>query len=89
MTGFQVMARRCSTCIYCKDWRGTPLATLEDQCRDRYMGFSGYRACHSQKRNGNACCRGFWDKHRDEFPMGQIAQRLGFVEYVEPLDLHK
>ena len=28
------------------------------------------------------CCRGFWDAHKDEFPAGQIAQRLCLVQFV-------
>jgi hypothetical protein len=86
MTGFFVMARRCSTCIYRKDWMGTPIEKLEDQVRDRYVGFRGHRICHCQKRGEKACCRGFWDHHRDEFAAGQIAQRLGLVVFVEPTD---
>lgn len=81
--GFQVMRRRCKTCIYRKglNWN---LQWLEDQVRDKWIGFSGYRICHNQKRRGKACCRGFWDHHKDAFAAGQIAQRLGLVEYVEP-----
>ncbi len=83
MTRFQVMSRRCLTCIYRKD-STLDLAALEDQVRDPYVGFKSYRVCHHQPRNGRACCRGFWDHHRDEFAAGQIAQRLGLVEFVEP-----
>jgi hypothetical protein len=84
---FEVMARQCSTCIYRKSWCGTPIATLEDQVRETHRGatgFKGHRICHSQKRSGKACCRGFWNKHRDEFAVGQIAQRLNLVVYVDP-----
>jgi hypothetical protein len=80
---FPVMRRRCKTCIYRKGlyW---DLEHLEDQVRDKWIGFKGHRICHSQKRSGKACCRGFWDHHKDEFATGQIAQRLGLVSYVEP-----
>jgi hypothetical protein len=84
MNGFQVMSRLCETCIYRKSWQGTPVEELEDQVRDRWIGFSGYRVCHSQKRGRKACCRGFWNKHKCEFAAGQIAQRLKLVEFVEP-----
>ena len=43
-----------------------------------------HRICHSQKRTGKVCCRGFWNRHKDEFAAGQIAQRLDLVAYVEP-----
>lgn len=82
---FQVMARRCSTCIYRKDLHWD-LTKLENQVRDPHMGFNGYRICHHQKRRGKICCRGFWDHHKNEFPLGQIAQRLNMVTYVEPTE---
>ena len=31
-----------------------------------------------------ACCRGFWNRHKDEFAVGQVAQRLGLVVEVGP-----
>ena len=87
---FQVMSRLCATCIYRKTWCGTPVATLEDQVREKHRGatgFQGYRVCHSQKRGRNgACCRGFWNRHKWEFAAGQIAQRFNMVEFVEPTE---
>lgn len=77
---FKVQLRMCSACIYRPDWQGTPLAELENQVRDPHMGFKGHRVCHHSK---DVCCRGFWEVHRDEFPAGQIAQRLGVVEFVD------
>jgi hypothetical protein len=85
--GFKVMSRQCATCIYRPTWRGTPIAVLEDQVREKHRGatgFQGFRVCHSQKRGGKACCRGFWNRHKWQFAAGQIAQRLGLVEFVEP-----
>jgi hypothetical protein len=86
---FQVMRRQCKTCIYRKSWCGTPVKQLEDQVREKHRGatgFKGHRICHSQKRGGEACCRGFWNRHKDRFSAGQIAQRLNWVEFVEPQD---
>jgi hypothetical protein len=70
----------CETCIYRKElnWH---IEELEDQVRDKYVGFKSYRACHHA--DGGVCCRGFWERHRDEFAAGQIAQRLGLVEFVD------
>lgn len=76
---FKVQARRCATCIYRKD-SSLDIKVLEDQVRDRYVGFKDHRICHHSK---DACCRGFWDHHRDNFPLGQIAQRLNMVEFVD------
>ena len=77
--GFKVQRRMCRTCIYHK---GSPLdlAELERQVRDPHMGFKGFRICHHSK---DACCRGFWDMHKDEFAVGQVAQRLGLVCFVD------
>lgn len=76
---FKVQSKRCKTCIYNKN-SPLNLEQLENQVKDRYGFYSGHRICHSSK---NVCCRGFWDKHKDEFAAGQIAQRLKLVEFVE------
>ena len=41
------------------------------------------RECHHAKRGSGVCCRGFWDRHADDFQAGQIAQRLNLIEYVK------
>lgn len=78
---FKVQRRRCATCIYRKD---TPLdiRKLENDVADPKMEgfFTGYRVCHHSK---GVCCRGFWDKHKDHFAAGQIAQRLKLVKFVD------
>ena len=75
---FKVQRKSCATCIYRKDSR-LDIAKLENDVRDEYMGFKGYRVCHHSK---DVCCRGFWNRHKWEFAAGQIAQRLGLVEFV-------
>lgn len=79
--GFRVRAKACATCIYRKD---SPLdiGKLEADVADKHMAglFAGYRVCHHSK---DACCRGFWNRHRDHFALGQLAQRLGLVKFVE------
>lgn len=79
---FKVKRKACATCIYRKD---SPLdiRKLENDVRDNYGGFKGYRECHSPKRKSGACCRGFWNRHKWKFAVGQIAQRLKMVEYVD------
>ena len=76
--GFKVMDRQCLTCIYRKD---SPLdiKKLESQVTDKHGGFKGYRICHHSE---DVCCRGFWNRHKDKFPLGQIAQRLNAVEFI-------
>ena len=77
--GFRVQKRMCETCIYRPD---SPLSLekLENDVRDKHIGFRAHRICHHSK---DACCRGFWEAHKDDFPMGQIAQRLNMVVFVE------
>jgi hypothetical protein len=81
---FEVQKKQCETCIYRKD---SPLdvKSLEAQIADPRMAgfFTGYRVCHEQPRRRKACCRGFWNRHKDHFTAGQIAQRLNWVEFVD------
>lgn len=76
---FKVQKKMCATCIYRPD-SSLDLEVLEDDVRDPYMGFKGHRVCH---HSDDVCCRGFWNAHKDEFQMGQVAQRLDMVEFVE------
>ena len=82
---FKVRRTACDTCIY---KGGIPLnrdlEEIEAEIKDEHGYFDGYRICH---HSGNSCCRGFWNKHKDDFPAGQIAQRLGFVEFVDEENL--
>ena len=79
VAGFKVQRRMCATCIY-HPASALDLKKLEDDVRDPHIGFKGHRICHHSK---DACCRGFWDAHKDEFAAGQIAQRLNCVVFVE------
>ena len=68
----KVRKTSCKTCIYRND-SPLDLSMLENEVADGHAGMNGHRICHHTK---TVCCRGFWNKHKDEFPMGQIAQRL-------------
>ena len=78
---FKVQKRQCATCIYRPD-STLDLKHLEAQIADSHLEgyFKGHRQCHHSNR---ACCRGFWEKHKDSFTMGQLAQRLNMVEFVD------
>jgi len=69
----------CATCIYRPD-SPLDLRRLENAIRDNYGGFKDYRVCH---HSDDVCCRGFWLHHKNKFAMGQIAQRLNCVEFVD------
>lgn len=75
---FKVQEKMCQTCIYRPD-SPLDLEKLEDQVRDQHMGFKGHRICH---HTSDVCCAGFWARHKDEFQLGQVAQRLNMVEFV-------
>jgi hypothetical protein len=79
----KVQRRQCETCIFKRRyWTAQHLAALLDEIRDPRMAgfFKGYRLCHHSR---DACCAGFWARHKDHFTAGQLAQRLGLVELVE------
>jgi len=75
---FTVQKKMCSTCIYRKD-SCLDIKELEAQVADKFGGFKGHRICH---HSDDVCCRGFWNRHKDKFAMGQIAQRLNMVRFV-------
>lgn len=83
----KVQVKQCATCIYRADldW---DVKELERQIADPHMKgfFKGYRICH---HSTDAVCRGFWNRHRDHFTLGQLAQRLGFVKFVRPAVMAK
>lgn len=76
----KVQSRACATCIYTKAWYGTPIEELEAQVADGHGGFQGSRICH---HSNDVTCRGFWNRHKDQFAAGQIAQRFACVEFVD------
>lgn len=80
MTAFLVQKRMCASCIYHPN-SSLDIKKLEADVADPKMKgfFRGYRICHHSKA---LCCRGFWDKHRNDFSLGQIAQRLNLVAFV-------
>ena len=82
---FQVQSKMCASCIYKPD-SPLDLEKLEGEIADGYGGFGGHRICH---HSNDVCCRGFWDRHKDKFPLGQVAQRMQMVEFVDVDTLRK
>ena len=80
--GFCVQKKMCKTCIY-KPNSPLDVEELENQVKDKYGFFKAHRQCHHSSDLEPACCRGFWNKHKDSFPGGQIAQRLNAVIEVD------
>lgn len=79
----QVQTKQCRTCIY-RPGLGWNIASLEAQIADPHLAghFAGYRECHHAVRGSGVVCRGFWNRHKDQFDLGQLAQRLDAVEFV-------
>lgn len=84
MKGLPVAAKQCGTCIYRKD-SPLDLKALEAQIADKRMPgfFEKYRICHHSPDADAVCCRGFWNRHKEHFTAGQLAQRLNIVKFVE------
>ena len=80
---FRVRATACDTCIYRQDMH-FDLAKLEGQVQDSLGYFEGWRECHHppEGETEGVCCRGYWNRHKDDFPVGQVAQRLGQIVFV-------
>lgn len=79
----QVQQRMCATCIYRKD-SSLNIKELERQIADPFMKgyFKGARLCHHAPDRAKVVCKGFWDRHKDKFTAGQLAQRLKCVVFV-------
>lgn len=75
----RVQRKQCATCIYRPD-SPLDLKQLEAAVADEHGGFRGHRVCH---HSNDACCAGFWARHKDKFQLGQLAQRLGVVQLVD------
>lgn len=76
----RVQAKPCDTCIY-KPTCALNIMELERQIANKFMPgfFRKARTCH---HSTTAICRGFWNRHKNHFTVGQLAQRLGMVEFV-------
>lgn len=82
----RVQNKSCATCIYRKDSAlAEDLPRLEAEVKDQYGHFNGFRICH---HSADACCRGFFNKHKQNCTPLQISERLGIIEFVEDDNLN-
>lgn len=72
----KVQKKPCSTCIYRKD---SPLQRDLKRIERRAAAKGRWQVCH---HSDDVCCRGFWNKSKNTFNLGRIAQRLGMVVFV-------
>lgn len=80
----RVQMKCCKTCIF-RESSTLDLPKLLDDVREEGRGgemgyFKGHRVCHY---SADAVCAGFWALFKDKFQLGQLAQRLGLVQYVQ------
>jgi len=80
-----VLAERCATCVF----RPGNLMQLQPgrvrDMVDQAVADQSVIVCHATlDTDANACCRGFWDAHRDRVQALQVAERLGVVAYQPP-----
>ena len=83
---FHVRETPCTSCIYRPDCI-LDVARLEAQITDACGFFDGFRACHHHSSDPKVCCRGFWNRHKDAFQAGQLAQRFGRVRASDSGDM--
>jgi len=81
-----VLSDRCATCIFRNPkhggFRGLKPGRRAEMVRSARAD-EGHIPCHETYGKTPSICRGFWDLPHQPAPL-QIADRLGFVEYVDP-----
>jgi hypothetical protein len=79
----KVQQKQCATCIFnVRFWSKKELSRFLVEIKDPHMRghYYTHRICHHSK---DAVCAKFWAQYKDRFNVGQIAQRLNLVEYVD------
>ena len=81
--GALVQKTQCETCIYRPEtvYDTDELENLIRDPRDP-THFSTPRACHAVTGR-TVVCRGFWDRHAEDFDLGQLAVRLDAVYTID------
>lgn len=74
---------KCSTCIF----RPGNLMHLEEGRVENMVAecieTQGTIPCHKTLDGDNAVCRGFFDVHKKDVPLLQIAERMGIIAHQE------
>lgn len=83
---FKIQTKQCDQCLFSRR-RIVTAARFKNIIRDcTQLGNEKHFVCHKASLKGDSvCCRGFWDKYKNNFQLGQVAQRLNLVEEVEVL----
>lgn len=89
-TGMRVLTEQCSTCIF-RPGNLMHLNTgrLADMAKQVKEG-EGYVTCHKtldRKPRERAICKGSFDRYKTRII--QMAERMGFLEWVDPADFEE
>lgn len=81
---FKVCRKPCKQCLFSKNRivTGAVAQDIIDDC----LANDGWFECHKGTiRGDNICCRGFWDRYRnDVLPLRLVQMYLEFVQFVDP-----
>lgn len=79
-----IQKAKCDQCLFTKNMV-VKNNTRRTEIIKSALNNDTYFICHKSSiaSNGDVCCRGFWDKFKNDFNLGRIAQRLNFVNEVE------
>ena len=74
---FRVKTQQCNQCLF-SDNKIVNDARKEEVLRTTLKKDSFF-VCH---KTDDVCCKGYWDSHKNDFTVGQIAQRLNLIKEV-------
>jgi hypothetical protein len=79
----KIQKNKCSQCLFSKNKivSNNRMKSIINACIYNDTFF----ICHKTQVTGSneqICCRGFWDKYKNNFNLGRISQRLGTVQEV-------
>jgi hypothetical protein len=81
-----VRKKKCTTCIF---WPGNRMHLHSGRVKELVEAAKqngGYIVCHDTLpivAEHQAVCRGWWDPHRSDSQLMQIAERLGIIKFVD------
>jgi len=74
---FRVQGSKCDQCLFSDN------KIVNDDRKEEVLRTTlkkdTFFVCH---KTDDVCCKGYWDKYKDKFTVGQIAQRLNLMKEV-------
>jgi hypothetical protein len=78
----KIQRKQCNQCLFSGRRIVSPARKREvvEEC----LKYETFFTCHKGSIAGvNACCKGYWDRYHESFQLGQLAARLGWIEWVD------